>query len=192
MSAEASKVAYSGFLALLGLERLFELWLSKRNAERAFAKGAVEAGQGHFGAMKLLHTLFLFACLGEVWGLDRAFPGALGWAALAAAVASQGLRYWAITTLGDRWNTRIIVLPEVPPVTGGPYRFVRHPNYVAVILELAAVPLIHGAWLTAAVFSVANAVLLRVRIRAEEAAMGAVYARTLGAAPRFIPGGTRG
>jgi len=85
------------------------------------------------------------------------------------ALVAQALRYWAIASLGDRWNTRIIVVPGLEPVTRGPYRFLRHPNYVAVVLELAAVPLIHGAWVTAAVFTLGNALLLLVRIRADEA-----------------------
>jgi methyltransferase len=183
---------YLGFLALLGAERLVELALSARNARRAFAQGAIEVGQGHFGVMKALHTLFLFACAGEVLLLHRGFPGALGWTALALALGAQALRYWAIATLGERWNTRVIVLPGAAPVTGGPYRYLRHPNYLAVIVELAAVPLIHGGWLTALVFSAANAALLTVRIRAEERALGEAYARAFGGAPRLIPGGPRG
>ena len=125
--------------------------------------------------------------------LQRPFPGAWGWLAFIGAIGAQGLRYWAIATLGERWNTRVIVIPGGSPVTRGPYRFVRHPNYVAVIIEMACVPLIHGAWLTAVVFSVANALLLRVRISVEEHALGAAYAQAFDAAPRFIPGrGARG
>ncbi|HET6346370.1 MAG TPA: isoprenylcysteine carboxylmethyltransferase family protein, partial [Myxococcota bacterium] len=93
------------------------------------------------------------------------------WPMLAAALAAQGLRYWAIGSLGRRWNVRVIVLPNVPAVTRGPYRFLRHPNYVAVVLEGMAVPLIHGAWWTAVAFTLANALLLRVRIRCEEDAL---------------------
>jgi methyltransferase len=183
---------YLALLLLVGAERLVELRLSSRNAARAFARGAVEAGQRHYRVMKVLHTLFLVSCAAEVLLLHRPFPGELGWAALAVALLAQGLRYWAIATLGERWNTRVIVLPDAEPVTGGPYRWVRHPNYVAVILELAALPLVHGAYLTAIVFSVANALLLRVRIRVEEQALGARYARAFGAQPRFLPGGHRG
>lgn len=186
-----SAALYLSFLLLLALERLGELWLSRRNAARAFAKGAVEVGQRHFRVMALLHALFLLSCGAEVVGLHRGFPGALGWLALAGVLLAQGLRYWAIFTLGERWNTRVIVLPDAPPVTGGPYRFVRHPNYVAVVAELALVPLIHGAWLTAVVFTVLDALLLAVRIRVEEQALGAAWQRHFAHAPRFIPGGTR-
>ncbi|HYO66133.1 MAG TPA: isoprenylcysteine carboxyl methyltransferase family protein [Archangium sp.] len=183
---------YVGFLGLLGAERLVELVLSKRNAARAFARGGVETGQRHYRVMVVLHSLFLVACGAEVVGLSRPFPGALGFGALGVALVAQALRYWAIASLGDRWNTRIIVVPGLEPVTRGPYRFLRHPNYVAVVLELAAVPLIHGAWVTALVFSFGNALLLRVRIRAEEEALGALYAEAFADRPRFIPEVPRG
>ena len=103
------------------------------------------------------------------------------------ALAAQGLRWWAIASLGERWSTRVIVRPEAVPVRSGPYRWLRHPNYLAVGLELAAVPLIHGAWLTALCFSVMNAVLLSVRIRAEEAALGPLWSEAFHALPRFVP-----
>lgn len=183
----ASLLGYWGFLALLGLERGLELALSRRNAARAFARGGVEAGRGHYRVMVAFHLAFLAACALEPWLAARPFPGALGFAALAVALGAQALRYWAILTLGWRWNSRIIVVPGMAPVTGGPYRWVRHPNYVAVALELAAVPLVHGAWLSALVFSLGNALLLRVRIRAEERALGELYAAAFAHRPRFLP-----
>lgn len=179
---------YLTFIGLLVVERLFELVLSTRNARRMMALGGKELGQRHFKVMTVLHTAFLVSCVAEVLWLHRPFPGTLGWAALAIAVLAQGLRYWAIFTLGDRWNTRIIFLPGAEPVTSGPYRFMRHPNYLAVILELFAVPLIHGGYLTSLVFTLANAAMLLVRIRAEEAALGAEYARAFSGRRRFIPG----
>lgn len=182
---------YTGFLLLVGAERIAELFISKRNAAAAFAKGAVEVGQAHYKVMAVFHTLFLFACLGEAWLLPRTFPGVLGWVALTGSVLAQLLRYWAITTLGERWNTRIIVLPEAPPVTGGPYRFVKHPNYLAVVLEMVCLPLIYGGFLTAVVFSLGNAAILFVRIRAEERALGSKYAAAFAGKSRFVPGGTR-
>ncbi len=186
-----SAAAYAGFVALLAGERLFELRLSKRNALRQFYRGGVEVGQFHYRIMAALHTAFLFACVGEVWILRRPFPGKLGWTALGAALLAQALRYWAIHTLGDRWNTRVIVVPGAPPITNGPYRFVRHPNYLAVCIEMLAVPLVHGAYLTAAAFSLANAALLLVRIKAEERALGPGYADAFAATPRFLPGRPR-
>jgi methyltransferase len=182
-----SVALYLGGLALLAGERLLELAIARRNARRAFAEGAVEVGQVHFRVMTVIHTLFLGACAGEVLLAHRPFPGTLGAVALVIAIAAQCLRYWAITTLGERWNVRIIVLPHAAPVTTGPYRFVRHPNYLAVILEIAAVPLIHGAWVTAIAFTVANAVLLGVRIRSEEAALGRAWAQAFDRHPRFVP-----
>jgi methyltransferase len=187
-----TQAVFLGFMGLLVAERLVELWLSKRNAARAFARGGVETGQAHYRVMVVFHTLFLVACVAEVFVLRRPFPGAWGWVALGGAVLAQALRYWAIATLGERWNSRIIVVPGLSPVTGGPYRFLRHPNYVAVVLELLVVPLIHGAWLTAAVFTVGNAALLFVRISAEEQALGEVYAQSFEGRPRFIPEVRRG
>jgi len=183
---------YLGLLALVALERGVELVVSARNARLARARGGVETGQGHYPVMAVFHGLFLVACAGEVVLLRRPFPGALGWAALTAVLGAQALRYWAIATLGWRWNTRIVVLPGAAPVTAGPYRWVRHPNYVAVIAEMVALPLVHGAWLTALVFSLGNAWLLRVRIRAEEEALGEPWRHAFAGRPRFVPGGHGG
>lgn len=182
-----SQTLYYGLIGLVGIERLGELWLSKRNARLALAQGAIEVGQRHFRFMATMHTLFLFACVAEVHYLSPPFPPLWGYVALAVALLAQGLRYWAIYTLGPRWNVRIIVLPTAPPVVGGPYRYLRHPNYTAVVAELIALPLIHGAWLTAICFSVANALVLFVRIRAEEEALGADWQKHFAKLPRFVP-----
>jgi len=182
-----SLYAYLAFLAALAAERMFHLALAARNARRAFAMGAVEHGRGHYPVMAAFHALFLLSAAGEAIVLKRPFPGALGWVALGGALSAQALRYWSIASLGQRWNTRIIVFPGAPPVSRGPYRFMRHPNYLAVIVEVACVPLIHGCWLTALVFSIGNAALLSVRIRAEEAAMGPLYALEFGDRSRLVP-----
>ncbi|MBV8139213.1 MAG: hypothetical protein JO121_26825, partial [Deltaproteobacteria bacterium] len=107
--------------------------------------------------------------------------------AIVAELFAQFLRYWVIFTLGSRWNTRIIVWPDAQPVTSGPFRFARHPNYLAVAIEIVAVPLIGGAWITAIVFSLGNAILLMVRIPAEERALGQPYAGAFAELPRFLP-----
>jgi methyltransferase len=172
-----SYVAYLGLLGLVALERVVELGLSRRNARLAFAQGGVETGQPHYRVMTALHTAFLLCCALEPAVLHRTSPGGWAFVALAVALGAQALRWWAIGTLGARWNTRVIVVPHAPPVTGGPYRFLPHPNYLAVVLELAALPLVHGAWLTALCFSVANVALLRVRLQVEEAALGPLWAR---------------
>jgi methyltransferase len=183
----SSRALYLGLLGLVAVERLVEVAVSRRNARRAFARGGRETGQRHFAAMVAAHTAFLPACAAEVVLARRRFPGALGWAALGGALAAQGLRYWVVGTLGERWNVRIIVVPGEPPVTGGPYRFVRHPNYVAVALEAACLPLVHGAWVTALAFSAVNAAILAVRVRAEEEALGEPWAQAFTALPRFVP-----
>jgi methyltransferase len=178
---------YLGFLLAIALERLFELGLSLRNARRAKERGGYEVGSASFLLMAAVHTLFLFACAGEALYLHRPFRAVYGVSALAVALAAQALRYWAITTLGERWNVRIIVVPDALLVTRGPYRFLRHPNYVAVIIEMVAIPLVHGAWATAVFFSAANALLLRHRIATEEHALGPVYERTFRNRPRLVP-----
>jgi methyltransferase len=172
-------------------ERFYELALSRRHAAALLARGGVELGQSHYGVMKLVHTLFLFSCAAEAVLLHRSFPGALGVAALVGAVAAQGLRYWAIRTLGERWSTRVIVLPGAEPITSGPYRYMRHPNYLAVILEMICVPMVYGAWITAIAFSIANGLLLLVRIQAEEHALGPRWSQAFQGAARFLPGGRR-
>jgi methyltransferase len=186
MVIDASVRLYLVFLLLLVSERGVELAVSRRNARRALAKGGEETGKGAYAVMVAVHALFPAACAGEVLFLRRPFPGGIGLAALAVAVGAQALRWWAVATLGPRWNTRVIVVPGEPPVTGGPYRFVRHPNYLAVGIEMLAVPMIHGAWLTALVFSALNAALLAVRIPMEERALGAEYARAFAGRPRFL------
>ena len=183
---------YLGLLVAVALERGLELVISTRNARLAQARGGVETGRGHYPVMAVFHGAFLAACALEVVLLRRPFPGAVGWIALGVVIGAQALRYWAIATLGWRWNTRIVVVPGAAPVTGGPYRFVRHPNYVAVIAEMLALPLVHGAWLTALVFSLGNAWLLRVRIRAEERALGEPWEHAFAGRPRFVPGGHGG
>ena len=125
-------------------------------------------GAAHYPWMVLLHTSFLFSCVVEVWALDRPLRPQLAVGMLIVLVGSMGLRYWVIVALGRRWTTRVFCLPGEPLITSGPYRFLRHPNYLAVVMEIVALPMIHGAWLTAIVFSIANAWLLSHRIREEE------------------------
>ncbi|GAB3411084.1 isoprenylcysteine carboxyl methyltransferase family protein [Flindersiella endophytica] len=166
-----SAVLFSVLVFLVGLERLAELVVSKRNAEWSFARGGVESGRSHFPFMVALHTGLLVSCVLEVWLGGRGFLPALGWPMLVLVLLAQGLRWWCIATLGQRWNTRVIVVPGLPLVTAGPYRWLRHPNYLAVIVEGVALPLVHSAWMTALGFAVLNFPLLFVRIRVEERAL---------------------
>jgi len=168
---------YFLLIAAVAAERLAELIVSKRNARWAFAHGGKEFGRGHYPVMVIIHAGLLIGCVLEVWLLDRPFVPWLGWTMLAVVVAAQVLRWWCIATLGKRWNTLVIVLPEAPLVRSGPYRWLHHPNYVAVVAEGIALPLVHSAWLTAVVFTVVNAWLLTVRIRVENAALGYTDAR---------------
>lgn len=168
---------YFLLIAAVAAERLAELIVSKRNARWAFAHGGKEFGRGHYPVMVIIHAGLLIGCVLEVWLLDRPFVPWLGWTMLAVVVAAQVLRWWCIATLGKRWNTLVIVLPEAPLVRSGPYRWLHHPNYVAVVAEGIALPLVHSAWITAVVFTVANAPLLTVRIRVENAALGYTDAR---------------
>jgi methyltransferase len=121
--------------------------------------------------MVVLHTGLLAGCLLEVICLRRPFLPALGWPMLAVVIAAQGLRWWCIASLGHQWNTRVVVIPDAPRVTKGPYRLVSHPNYVAVVLEGVALPLVHTAWITALLFTLLNSALLRTRIKVENAAL---------------------
>jgi methyltransferase len=158
----------------VGLERLAELIVSTRNRAWSRARSGVEFGAGHYPVMVTLHTGLLAACLVEAIVLHRPFIPALGWPMLAIVLAAQGLRWWCITNLGQQWNTRVVVVPGAARFAGGPYRFLSHPNYVAVAAEGAALPLVHTAWITALVFSVLNAALLRTRIKVENTALASL------------------
>lgn len=161
-----------GFLALIVLvavERVAELVVSQRNLAWSRANGGTEFGAGHYPVMVTLHTGLLAGAVCEARSRRR-----FVWPAFWVVVAAQVLRWWCIGTLGKQWNTRVVVVPGAPRIVGGPYRLVPHPNYVAVVLEGAALPLVGGAWITATVFSVANALLLRTRIRVENEALQAL------------------
>ena len=167
---------YVLLILAVAAERVVELVVSKRNLAWARSRGGREYGFGHYPFMVFLHTGLLVACVIEA--SHTAFIPALGWPMLALVLLAQALRWWCITTLGPRWNTRIVVVPGLPLVDRGLYRWMRHPNYVAVVIEGIALPLVHTAWVTATVFTVVNAGLLRVRISAENAAMAEALAES--------------
>lgn len=166
-----SPLLYTAVIALVGLERVAELVIGRRNLAWSMARGGIEHGQGHWPFMVLLHTGFLVGCVAEAWLLEPSVPAAVSASMLGLALASQALRWWCIRTLGPRWNPRVVVVPGLAPVRTGPYRWFSHPNYVAVVLEGIALPGILGAWWTAAAFTVLNAGLLLVRIRTENTAL---------------------
>ena len=157
-------------VVFVAAQRLLELRYSRRNERRLRAKGAVERGSGHYPVMVAIHTLWLISTLVE--GLLRG-PDIPGWwpAPLAMFLLVQPLRYWAILSLGENWNVRILVVSGRRLVRRGPYRHFPHPNYVVVAVEVLTLPLIFGAWITALVFTALNAAFLYVRIREEERAL---------------------
>ncbi|MCU1514173.1 MAG: hypothetical protein JWO10_1263 [Microbacteriaceae bacterium] len=155
-----SLLLYAVLILLTGAERLGELVISKRNAAWAFANGGREYGLSHFPYMVTLHTAFLVGCFAEAYFGHRPFIPWLGWPMLVIALGCQAGRFWIIAVLGRQWNTRVIVVPGLGRITGGPYRFVTHPNYYVVIIEGIALPLVHTSWITAIAFTVLNAILL--------------------------------
>src|SRR6185312_4223251 len=162
---------YLLLVAAVAVERVIELVVSSRNLAWSRARGGVEFGARHYPAMVALHAGVLVGCAVEPIVLHRPFVPALGWPMFAVVLVAQGLRWWCIATLGRQWNTRVVVIPGAERVARGPYRFFSHPNYVAVVAEGIALPLVHSAWITASLFSVLNAVLLRRRIKVEDAAL---------------------
>lgn len=157
-------------VALVGVQRLVELVLARRNERRARARGAVERGRSHYLFIVALHSLWLLATLIE--GLLRGPELPALWPIpLALFLLVQPLRYWALVSLGERWNTKILVVPGAKPIRRGPYKYLSHPNYVVVVVEILTLPLIFGAWVTALVFTVLNAAVLWVRVREENRAL---------------------
>jgi methyltransferase len=163
------------FLAVLMAQRMGELIHSAVNSRRLMERGAREHGAGHFPLLVLVHVLFPLGLLAEI-GLLGARPGRLWGLWLAGWLAAQALRYAAVRALGDRWSVRILVLPGEPLVRRGPYRLLRHPNYLAVFIEFITAPLMFGAWRTAIVISLLDLVALRIRIRAEDRALRGSHA----------------
>ena len=161
-------------LLATGLERLVELVISRRNAAWSRSRGAVEVGVGHWPVMVALHLFLLVAPALEVTYFARPFVPQVGYAMLGLTLAAQALRYWCIVTLGRHWNVRVFVVPGAPAVARGPYRWLRHPNYLAVVLEGACLPLVQGAVISCAAFTVANFVLLRRRVQVEQAALASL------------------
>ncbi|MBP2656170.1 MAG: Isoprenylcysteine carboxyl methyltransferase [Firmicutes bacterium] len=162
---------FVALVALICFERFLELGLARRNRRWMLAQGAQEFGAAHYPCFFILHASWLVGWVTEA--ILRGLMLDLFWCIwLALFLIAQGLRYWCLISLGRYWNTRILVIPGFKRVSRGPYLFLRHPNYLAVAVELACVPLIYGAWLTAVLATVFNAwLLLRKRIPAEEEAL---------------------
>ncbi len=162
---------FAALVLLVGVERVAELVVARRNAAWSLGRGGREFGASHYPVMVVLHTGLLVGALVEVVVAHRPFVAWLGWTMLALVLGSQALRWWCIRTLGQQWNTRVIIVPGLSLVRRGPYALLPHPNYIAVVVEGLALPLVHTAWVTAVVFTALNAVLLTVRLRVENAAL---------------------
>jgi methyltransferase len=181
---------YLALLAAVGLLRLVELHVSWRHQQHMLAAGAVRVPEPHFKWMVAVHTVVLVGAAAEVVFLKRPFLPLLAALMLALFIASNLMRFWVIRTLGDLWNVQVMDSTRIGVVTTGPFRFVRHPNYTGVMLEMISLPLIHTAWTTAIVTTLAYAFALSMRIRAEEGVLMAnpEYRAAMGHKPRFLPG----
>jgi methyltransferase len=166
-------IVFYALLAVIAVERVTELVVSQRHATRSLRDGGIESGREHFPDMVALHAALLAGCIAEPLLAHRSFIPALGFPMLAVVIAANALRWWCIATLGESWTARVIVVPRRPLVRAGPYRWFAHPNYAAVIIEGAALPLVGSAWITSASFTLLNAILLTVRIRCEVRALRA-------------------
>jgi len=185
----ASEIAFVALLAAVGAGRVLEMRLSRRHQRALAARGARREPEPGFVAMVALHTGVLVASAVEVVALHRPFSLALGVPALVAFALANALRWWVIATLGPHWNVQVVGSLALGVVTTGPYRLVRHPNYVAVFVELLALPLVHGAWITALAGAALHVPVLRRRLAVEEAVLDAdaAYRAAMSAKPRFVP-----
>lgn len=190
MDLATSLPAFTALVLAVGITRLVELRVSRRRQRALVAGGAQLVSEPRFRLMVLLHTGILVAALVEAWTTRRAPPPGLSAAALGLVVAANLLRWWVIATLGPHWNVQIVSSTgSLGVVTGGPFRWIRHPNYVAVFVELTALPLVHAAYATAAIGAAAHLWVLYHRIRAEETVLLADprYRASMGDKPRFLP-----
>ncbi len=186
---ELSRGLYIGLIAVVAALRFVELGISKRHQRQLAARGATRAPDPRFPAMVAVHACVLAGAPVEVVFLHRLFIPALAAAMGALFLAANALRWWVIRTLGAHWNVQVMDSARLGVVTTGPYRWVRHPNYSAVFVEMLALPLIHTAWITALAGSLAHVWVLRGRVAAEERVLLAApdYRAAMGSKPRFIP-----
>ena len=181
---------YLVLLAAVGVLRLVELRVSRKHQERMLTQGAIRVRERHFKWIVVVHTGVLVGAALEVVLLHRPFLPLLAAPMFALFLASNLMRFWAVRALGDLWSVEVMDSTRIGVVTNGPFRFVRHPNYTGVILEMISLPLIHTAWITALATSAAYSITLSMRIRAEENVLMAnpEYRAAMGHKPRFFPG----
>jgi methyltransferase len=181
---------YLALLAAVGVLRLVELRISRKHQERMLTQGALRVPEPHFKWIVVVHTGVLVSAALEVVLLHRPFLPLLAAATFILFLASNLMRLWVVRALGDLWSVQVMDSTRIGVVTTGPFRFVRHPNYTGVILEMISLPLIHTAWITALATSVGYSIALSLRIRAEETVLMAnpQYRAAMGHKPRFLPG----
>lgn len=186
---EPHLILFVVLLAAVALSRFVELGISRRRRALLFARGARPASDPVFRWMVLVHTAVILGAGVEAWGLRRPFLPALAVPMLVLVALATTLRWWVIRALDAHWNVRVVDSLALGVVSDGPFRFIRHPNYLAVLVELSALPLVHTAWITALVGGAAHVWVLRRRLVAEEAVLFAdpAYRRLMAHKPRFIP-----
>jgi len=181
---------YLCLLAAVGLLRLIELRVSKRNQERMLAGGAVRVPEPQFKLIVFVHTGLLIGAALEVILLKRPFLPVFGTVMIVLFIASNLIRFWVVRTLGGLWSVQVMDSTRLGIVTTGPFRLARHPNYTGVVLEVISLPLIHTAWITAILASLCYSIALFMRVRAEESVLMAnpEYRAAMAHKPRFLPG----
>jgi len=187
---DLSVIAFLTLLAVVALLRIVELQISKKHQREMVARGAAKVAEPRFKWMVVLHTAVLIGAALEVVLLQRPFIPILAAIMFAIFLAANAVRWWVIRTLGQHWNVQVMNSTALGVVSSGPFRYVRHPNYAAVFSEMVALPLIHTAWITAAVGALAHAIVLSQRLSTEERVLlaNAEYRATMGSKARFIPG----
>jgi methyltransferase len=186
---DLTKIAFLVFLGCVGVERLIELQVSRRHQRDLASCGTRKHSDPRYRWMVALHAGVLIGAAVEVIALRRPFIALLATAALLLFALATLLRWWVIRTLGIHWNTEVVDSASLGVITGGPFRWIRHPNYLGVFVELIALPLIHTAWITAAVAAAGNVFVLRNRLRVEERLLDAApaYRAAMSGKPRFLP-----
>ena len=180
---------YTAFLMLVGVGRLIELRISRRNQQRLLERGAERVADPNFRWMVALHAGILVFAVLEVWLLHRPFIPALAASMAVVFVLANAMRWWVIATLAGHWNVEVVSSTRLGVISSGPYRWVRHPNYAAVFVEMIALPMIYTAWLTALAGAIGHLFVLRARLRVEDGALMADpdYRAAMGGKPRFLP-----
>ena len=186
---ELSVIAFLALLGAVATLRLVELRISRRHQRDMVARGAAKVEDPRFRWMVLLHTAVLIGAAVEVMFLHRPFYPVFAAICFVIFLAANAVRWWVIRTLGDHWNVQVVDSTSLGVVTTGPFRYVRHPNYAAVFVEMLVLPLIHCAWITAVVGSAAHVFVLSRRINTEESVLfsDAHYREAMSGKPRFLP-----